>query len=837
VTQSAHFVRFGGLSDRFFGLTVGGSTAYAISEEGAYSLDPPNATLNRIGAGGGTILPSRIDSMRIFLTTLGGLESIYNSNGKVFSEGVLSQLPYFFQGMAEDEKGDLLLCAENEGFYRIQLKPGAQPLFRDAKIERLLDTQNKKAPSGEGPICQWQGQMLFVGDDQVWKLQAGTDRLEPFALAEKSLPGRIIKRINRSQLTDDYVWVSSRPPDAGPETGREVGRLYASGRYEPLSHALSYPLGEINNIWDETVNGEPVAWIAGDYGLMRVLVERPTFSKRIFELYASKIMTADGAPISIQDGEELRLKYDDRDFQIRFGTDRFSVGNELYYEARLEDKVTHRSPVTTSAVWRSGALNEGHYLLHVQAKDSNGVGSMEYRLAFTIDPPWYRTLWMEMVSGLLVILAFYLFIRWRTWQMRLRERGLVRTVDLRTRELRHNEIELRKAKDAAELAQEQAETANRAKTAFLANMSHELRTPINSILGYAQILLRRLDLGTDGKAKLRTILSSGEHLLEMINEVLDLSRVESGKVSVSFRSLELPKFVAGIVDEFQLRAAARNLRFIHEIHGVLPGWIETDPLRLRQVLYNLLGNAMKFTTEGEVAFRVYVDPGQLRFEVKDTGKGIPKEDLPSLFKPFYQATNNDLTGQGVGLGLHISKQIVGLLGGEISISSQLGQGSTFSFAIPLREADPVRAESRLPRVIGYEGPRRRILVVDDEPLNRWILRELLSTVGFDAIEADSPEEAADLLKSHFDAVISDIRMPGHDGNTLFRHLRSSPTTKNLVIIASSASVFADDRRLALDSGANDFLPKPVMEEELFDILGRHLQLKWIHGERDESANR
>ena len=837
VTQSAHFVRFGGLSDRFFGLTVGGSTAYAISEEGAYSLDRPNARLNRIGSGGGTILPSRIDSMRIFLTTLGGLESIYNSNGQVFSEGVLSQLPYFFQGMAEDEKGDLLLCAENEGFYRIQLKPGAQPLFRDAKIEQLLDTQNKKVPSGEGPICQWQGQMLFVGDDQVWKLQAGTDRLEPFALAEKSLPGRIIKRINRSQLTDDYVWVSSRPPDAGPETGLEVGRLYTSGRYEPLSHAVSYPLGEINNIWDETVDGEPVAWIAGDYGLMRVLVERPTFSKRIFELYASKIMTADGAPISIQDGEELRLKYDDRDFQIRFGTDRFSVGNELYYEARLEGKVTHRSPVTTSAVWRSGALNEGHYLLHVQAKDSNGVGSMEYRLAFTIDPPWYRTLWMEMVSGLLVILAFYLFSRWRTWQMRLRERELVRTVDLRTRELQHNEIELRKAKDTAELAKEQAETANRAKTAFLANMSHELRTPINSILGYAQILLRRLDLGTDGKAKLRTILSSGEHLLEMINEVLDLSRVESGKVSVSFRSLELPKFVAGIVGEFQLRAAARNLRFIHEIHGVLPGWIETDPLRLRQVLYNLLGNAMKFTTEGEVAFRVYVDPGQLRFEVKDTGKGIPKEDLPSLFQPFYQATNNYLTGQGVGLGLHISKQIVGLLGGEISISSQLGQGSTFSFEIPLREADPVRAESRLPQVIGYEGPRRRILVVDDEPPNRWILRELLSTVGFDAIEADSPEEAADLLKSHFDAVISDIRMPGHDGNTLFRHLRSCPTTENLVIIASSASVFADDRRLALDSGANDFLPKPVMEEELFDILGRHLQLKWIHGERGESANR
>jgi CheY-like chemotaxis protein len=246
---------------------------------------------------------------------------------------------------------------------------------------------------------------------------------------------------------------------------------------------------------------------------------------------------------------------------------------------------------------------------------------------------------------------------------------------------------------------------------------------------------------------------------------------------------------------------------------------------------------MKFTAQGEVALRVYVNQGRLRFEVKDTGKGIPKEDLPSLFKPFYQGTNNNLKGQGVGLGLHISKQIVELLGGEITIASELGQGSTFSFEIPLRGADQPGTEPRSPQVIGYEGPRRRILVVDDEPLNRSILGELLSTVGFDATEADSPEEALRLLKNHFDAVISDIRMPGYDGNTLCRHLRSSPATENLVIIASSASVFADDQRLALDSGANDFLPKPVMEEELFEILGRHLILKWIYAERNESANR
>ena len=456
-------------------------------------------------------------------------------------------------------------------------------------------------------------------------------------------------------------------------------------------------------------------------------------------------------------------------------------------------------------------------------------------------------------------------------------RTLEAKVEERTLELQDKNMRLQQEICERQRAEEVAEAANRAKSEFLANMSHELRTPLNGILGYAQILSKDKTLTDFQKNGLNTIQQCGEHLLMLINDVLDLSKIEAQKMELYFSDVLFEEFLEGIVKICQIRAEQKGITFIYQPVLPLPKLVKTDEKRLRQVLINLLGNAIKFTEQGMVTFTVNVlnkepdatplvtgnhtqkDPPQpnttqpnyaqqlsaisdsslpihtIRFQIKDTGIGIFHEHLQDIFLPFRQVGEHRKQTEGTGLGLSISHQLVQMMGGDINVQSTSGQGSIFWFDLALPEVryHPIAAGLNCRRVCGFKGNRRKVLLVDDKGENRLILSNLLEPLGFEVIEAIDGHDALCKAKQFQpDAILMDLVMPTMDGFEATRQLRTSPDLQQVVIIAISASVFDMDRRQSQAVGCNDFLPKPIREADLLDRLGEHLKLEWVYEQDD-----
>lgn len=398
--------------------------------------------------------------------------------------------------------------------------------------------------------------------------------------------------------------------------------------------------------------------------------------------------------------------------------------------------------------------------------------------------------------------------------------------------------EIQQAETALHDAKNAAESASRAKSDFLARMSHELRTPLNGILGYAQLMKRDPRLSETHKDGANIIQRSGEHLLELINDVLDLSKIEARRMELKLTDVPLKQMLNGIVDLFTIRAEQKGLHFIFEPSDDLPIAIRADEQKVRQVLINLLGNAVKFTKEGEVRLAVTTlesdkaDRLALRFCVEDTGIGMDAGQLENIFQPFSQVDHRDQAIEGTGLGLSISREFVRMMDSELHVESTPDKGTAFWFDLVCPVVEDIEAgEAGVhPDVLtGYSGSRRKILIVDDTEDNRRVIIDALKPLGFDMLEAENGEDALQIAQAETpDLMLIDLVMPDQDGFETARRIREIPALADTPLIALSASVSEESQEQSLAAGCDAFLAKPVALDALMDVLRLHLDLTWEH---------
>ena len=399
------------------------------------------------------------------------------------------------------------------------------------------------------------------------------------------------------------------------------------------------------------------------------------------------------------------------------------------------------------------------------------------------------------------------------------------------------------AEEELRQAMEAAVAANRAKSIFLSNMSHELRTPLNAILGFAQLMERDAAVPEHQRRNLKTVNRSGRHLLSLINDILEISKIEAGRLVASEQVCDLPEMLSIVTESMALRAKGKGLALQCAIDASLPRFVRTDIAKLRQIILNLLSNAVKYTNQGGItlsASATQLDAqAQIRLVVRDTGMGIAAAELERIFQPFYQTQDGIKVGEGTGLGLSIAREYAQLLGGSLAVESAPGQGSTFTLLLPATvasEALPVMAASR--QVLGLAPGQRsfRILIAEDKEDNQRLLAELMQSAGFEVRVAANGSEAVALFR-HWrpDLIWMDMRMPVLDGYAATREIRALEGGATLPIIAVTASAFEEDRAAILATGCTDMVRKPLEADELFALMVRHLEVKFLYAEAGEAV--
>ena len=664
--------------------------------------------------------------------------------------------------------------------------------------------------------------LLDVADDEVWA--AGTG-----GIAVRRA-GRWTRMTDVDGIPGMTIYSLARANDGSIWSGGSAGLGHYTHGHWTVWDSRNGMLQEECNLHGLLVDPDGIVWVGSMSGLAR-------FDPSVRPLPAPplKLIWRTTPP---RDGEGIaHLAKRDRVLRVRW-TAPWLGPQPVQYRVRIPRLRGNWSAPTSDDHLDIENLGPGSWHVEVEARVE---GSQQWTAPITLDvevePFWYETTPARLGMLALLALAIYAAVRLRVRSLRQRTEILEATVRERTAQLAENVEALRES-------EQRAHAASRAKSTFLANMSHELRTPLNGILGFAQLLARRKNRDTDDREGLDVIIQSGEHLLNLINDVLSLSKIEAGRVTLEHTPFDLVTLINDVENVVRLRAEEKGLNLVREVdEQTLPTAVIGDERRLRQILINLMGNAVKFTERGSVTLRARWTNGRAEFDVADTGPGIAPQDLARLFEPFVQTESGQRSKEGTGLGLALSRDLARLMGGDITVESARGKGSRFHVAVdlPVAAADTVaEREQRRVASLAPDQPTPRILVVDDIAVNRAVLTRLLRTVGFDVREAADGNEALEIWKQwHPQLIWMDKWMQGMDGLQVTRTIRAEEQRRgrgeHVPIIALSASALDQERGEILAAGCDDFVAKPYREAVIFARMRQYLGVEYVYEEEPRAA--
>jgi len=750
------------------------------------------------------------------------------SNGftvlRAAKDGQLREVKHFadlgqVRDVIDDDDGVVWIATSSRGVHRIVPGAGEDP-WGTATVTTFDRKSGTLAGASDSTlIVRTPLGIAFNTPSGQVRFDPTTNRLvadDRFRLGD-----RVVRVLGISALRGSEAWATANFGDGTPLFGRIVAAAPGRGEFIPVPLSVQEVFGptDAGRLLVEGENEQRVVWARTIDGLLRL---RPT-ALVTAAAQPPIVLTgfeANGTAQHLQSSSQSRFPFSRQPYVIGFHRAQLQRGPAPEYQTRLVGWNDEWSAALPSRETRFAALPAAHYRFEVRARERLGGWSSPASLEYTVIPPWWYSHWAIGGYALLGIAGIIALVRWRVGRVEVERLRLERLVATRTHELAS--------------ARDHAEAANRAKSAFLASMSHELRTPLNGVIGYAQVLQADRRLLPDQRERLRVVQQSGEHLLRMINDVLDLAQIEAGKLTLRPAPFVLADLVRDCVAVHTSAAARKGLRFDAVVSPDLPACVDGDAQKVRQIIDNLLGNAVKFTTSGGVTLRVQAEPATpatIVFAVEDTGPGIDATDCARLFQPFEQAERARPNAPGAGLGLAISRALARRLGGDLAVASEIGRGSTFTLTVPL----PASAVEPKPRtsarpIAGYEGPRRHVVIVDDNAVNRALFVDLLAPLGFECREFASGRDLLDYLgtpgTSMPDAAILDLRMADMDGLELTRRLRASPNTARLKILLTTASVLTFGAEEGRRAGGDDYLPKPFRTSDLLAKLESLLRLRW-----------